>query len=347
MKAQIIDISHWVERPINTEGTRNKSVLIHPQDGQEYYFKSSLKKERKNYLYEFWSEVIASKVGQALSFDVADYNVGLRLEDGALTVGALTPSVHNDAEELISGYNLVAQYHPQFSQTYKQEHSLQIIEQTLSFHGLDNDFPKMLECMVFDAIIGNTDRHSENWAFIANKEYLDVQQSVKRNADELPAWSENQLEFTLKRLAHTLVRYANPKFMRLAPLYDNGSSLGREIDEVRLKNMIGQPQELEGYITRGKPDIRIREQKTTFLDTIEYLCRDYPELMRSIITELGGRYDREQIEQIVSLFDQVPEMKNIPLELRLSRERKQLITTIITERTERIIKIGQQICAKQ
>lgn len=350
MKANIIDISDWIERPLNTEGTRDKSVLISPHLGGEYYFKTSLMKERKNYTFEFWSEIIASKVGAALGFNIADYNVGIRREDnGVITVGALVASVHNEGESLVSGYNLVVQHYSEFSkpEIYKNKHSIELIRSALYYHGLENNFYGMLECMVFDAIIGNTDRHSENWAFIANKEYLDIQQSVKNNIDELPDWSENQLELALKLFADRLVLYANPQFMKLAPLYDNGSSLGREINEPRIKLMVQSSEELERYITKGNPDIKVREHKTTFLEAMECLCDDYPEEMMGIITRLNKLYDKEQIVQLISLFDQVPELIHIPQELRLSKERKQFITTVITERIERIINIGNRICAKQ
>lgn len=348
MGASIIDVSSWIERPLNTEGTRDKSVLINPSDNKEYYFKTSLKKNKKNYTFEFWSEVIASKIGYTLGFEVADYNVGVRYEDGDMpTIGALVASVHDESEDLVSGYNLVCQYQPEFSQSYKKNHSLRIIQDSLTFHGLDSSFDGILECMVFDAIIGNTDRHSENWAFIANREYLDIREQLREHTNKPDSWTENELESALIGLADILVKYGNTRFMRLSPLYDNGSSLGREIDESIVKDMIERREEMDGYIYRGRPDIKVRENKVTFLETIECLCYDYPDQMRGILQRLKERYSRDEIENIIFGIDQAKEIDQVPKELRLSNERKKFITTIITERIERILYIGNRICVKQ
>lgn len=44
------DISNWDEHPyFNTGGTRNKIVVENPSDSQLYYFKTSLKKENRDY----------------------------------------------------------------------------------------------------------------------------------------------------------------------------------------------------------------------------------------------------------------------------------------------------------
>lgn len=358
MKVTITDISDWIERPLNTEGTRNKSVLISPYQGGEYYFKTSMMKGKKNYPFEFWSEVVASKVGKALGFNVADYNVGiLREDDGTLTVGALVASVHDDSENLVSGYNLVVQYYPQFHQPeiYKNKHSLELIRKTLSYHGLDSSFNGMLECMVFDAIIGNTDRHSENWAFIRTKEYgAAYDKTFLQLIRDKNMWYARIVTAIINTIIYPRFRMtlrdirqqANREFMRLSILYDNGSSLGREMSQERIEQILKKPDELEKYIIKGKPDIKVREGKTTFLETMECLCYDYPKEMRAIIKKLKSCYEKEKIVQLISLFDQVPEISQIPQELHLSKERKEFITSIITERIERIINIGNRICVK-
>ena len=41
--AKFYDISDWAEKPyINTKGTRNKCIVIEPNSGIEYYFKTSI-----------------------------------------------------------------------------------------------------------------------------------------------------------------------------------------------------------------------------------------------------------------------------------------------------------------
>lgn len=355
MTTQIIDVSGWSEPPLQTEGTRDKSVLLSPDDGCMYYFKSSMKKGKKDYRFEFWSEVVASKIGLALDFNVADYNVGVRTSSsGELTIGALVKSVNNEDEDLVSGYNLLVQCDPDFSSSFKEKHTLELIHRSLKFHGLNTQFGGILKCMLFDAIIGNTDRHSENWAFVRDREYGRIYSTLFQPIVENKGTVYFKIALIILRIMlffkkttiRSLRQKANAKFMHLSPLYDNGSSLGREIEEDRLKIFIDNAVQMEEYIQKGKPDIRVRDRKKSFLETIECLCYDYPRQMHEAIENLKKRYNREQIIKIISDIDQVADINKIPTEFRLSQERKKFMCSIITERIERIIKIGDNLCVK-
>ena len=73
------DISQWEEHLYyGTGGTRDKTVVENPDDGCLYYFKTSLKKKVIDYKYEFWSEIIASEIGDSLEFDILHYDVAWR-----------------------------------------------------------------------------------------------------------------------------------------------------------------------------------------------------------------------------------------------------------------------------
>ncbi|KAA6306344.1 hypothetical protein EZS27_042000 [termite gut metagenome] len=76
--AKFYDTSHWYEKShFQTTGTRNKCVVSNPKDNCDYYFKTSLKKGEKDYKPEFWSEIIASEVGNLLGFKVLKYDIAL------------------------------------------------------------------------------------------------------------------------------------------------------------------------------------------------------------------------------------------------------------------------------
>jgi hypothetical protein len=69
--AKLYNISAWSEQSWwNTGGTRDKKIYLSPEDGELYYFKQSFKKGKRDYTYEFWSEIIASEVGEHLGFDI-------------------------------------------------------------------------------------------------------------------------------------------------------------------------------------------------------------------------------------------------------------------------------------
>ncbi|MES2781096.1 MAG: hypothetical protein V4651_14480, partial [Bacteroidota bacterium] len=70
----VFDISNWsIKEWIQTIGTRDKFFVENPADGKQYYFKESIQK----YPSEFWSEIIASKFGRMLGFDLLDYNIAI------------------------------------------------------------------------------------------------------------------------------------------------------------------------------------------------------------------------------------------------------------------------------
>lgn len=73
--------------------------------------------------------------------------------------------------------------------------------------------------LTFDALIGNTDRHHDNWGTM----WLD----------------QNQFAF--------------------APAFDNGTSLGHELTESRIQSFLKNRHELDAYILRGTHHLRWRE----------------------------------------------------------------------------------------
>ena len=65
------DISDWIYKNwIGTGGTRDKVFIENPENGKVYFFKESIER----YPSEFWAEIISSKIGQHLGFNVLDYN---------------------------------------------------------------------------------------------------------------------------------------------------------------------------------------------------------------------------------------------------------------------------------
>ena len=106
----LTNISNWIiKRQFNTGGTREKFFCQNPKNNIEYFFKQSMfkegkdGKEGKDYKFEFWSEVIASKLGQSLGFEMVDYNVAIYESQ----IGCLCPSMlkTDSFENLEEGVN--------------------------------------------------------------------------------------------------------------------------------------------------------------------------------------------------------------------------------------------------
>ncbi len=54
-----------------------------------------------------------------------------------------------------------------------QFYTFDLIEKAFEFHKLNPFLENIIEIIVFDTIIGNQDRHQENWAFITTLMYED------------------------------------------------------------------------------------------------------------------------------------------------------------------------------
>ncbi|MBY0426234.1 MAG: hypothetical protein K2Q22_11400 [Cytophagales bacterium] len=193
--AKLYNISDWYEiRYFSTGGTRNKKVYVNPEDGGYYFFKESFNKGLRDYKYEFWSEIIASEVGALLGFDILAYHIAIRGE----IVGCISKSMINQAsEELIEG----GKYLQAFDNTFKPEniklrnqYNFDLILNALASFRKEKHLKELAETIVFDALIGNSDRHQENWAIINMHTVISEgitqieREIVTGEIDEMPGW---------------------------------------------------------------------------------------------------------------------------------------------------------------
>ena len=132
------------------------------------------------------------------------------------------------------------------------------------------------------------------------------------------------------------------QYMSLAPIYDSGSSLGREYTDDKLQVKLDNGG-LNEYIEKGEPDIQIKEsgKKRTFLKCIEDLCQDYNDDMKQIYEQSLSQLDCKQIDKMLDILDQ-DARGIIPEELCLSSVRKDFISRLINGRVERIKRIIQE-----
>jgi hypothetical protein len=172
------DAAEWSELFwLNSGGTRAKRVLQSP-DGAEWYFKRSEKKEAKDgkpekyYMYEFWNEIIACQVGSMMGLNVLRYDVAVHNNE----IGCISPlMIKKDEEQLLEVGRYMTALNPDFlpeDTTTRTEYTFELLEDTLNEFKLSKYWTFFLSTILFDAIIGNTDRHQENWAFIGKSSFI-------------------------------------------------------------------------------------------------------------------------------------------------------------------------------
>ena len=358
---QYLVIDNW-ERlyEINTLGTRSKFVVLSPTN-DIYYFKTSLKKivdgkVVKEFPCEFWSEIVASQLGDMLNLPVLRYDIAAYKD----TLGCISKNMAKDDEEITEGVRIIANIMPSFpvDPNYKQKHFLDLVQKSLARIGISKFKRIAIEMLLFDCIIGNTDRHSENWALIKkNKVFLKLDDAITRklsikeflylliNNELRKEWFEFRKnrklffdyfkrEFNLSR--EDTIKLIHDNTYEFAPFYDNGSSLGREIAEERLEDMLkDNSKSFERYFSNGYPDIRVAENKTTFNDTIIFLLEHYPEECAHFISNHLNKYDKERFLSLVNNIDLALPPTGFE-NFRLSELRKQLIVKIIDSRITHI-----------
>lgn len=331
----------WTEHTwVSTGGTRAKKYLQGP-DSKFYYFKNSQLKEGKDYTFEFWNEIIAYELGTMLGFDMLRYDIAL---DGPM-VGCICESMINlEYEELIEGVKYLQAYSPNYDPNVKEHqkwYTFDLIERSLESAGLIHFIDEIIKVIVFDSLIGNGDRHQENWALI-NKQRL-----LTEIIEELENDKKVKIPKALKKLQQLLKIAVDgykssgkkmPKSLyqidlRFSPIYDSGSSLGRELLSEKIQSLLNVPTQLSSYINRGTSEIHWENKKISHFDLIRNLLSSkHQYVTNEIITKTVENFDAALFMEIVQRIDY-----NIPqthLSYKIPADRKELIIKIITLRIE-------------
>jgi hypothetical protein len=151
-----------------------------------------------------------------------------------------------------------------------------------------------IKILIFDGFIGQTDRHEENWGLIISE----------RDYEEV----------------------------KLAPIYDNASSLGRELLSHKIEYMLRDDNYFASYIERCSSCIKLAENNNlSQFEMIEYIYDNYNGLYEKFIFKLKQMED-DIINEIVF---KVP--KTI-----MTQKQKELVVKILLERKRRLITLTEK-----
>ena len=261
---RIVEVKpEWI---INQEdmGTKTKFWYRDPDDDVNWLFKYP----RQN-TGEHWAEKIAAEVASALG--VRHAKVELAQFEGDR--GSATESFARGGRALCHGNELlewtIGGYDPK-KKFHQSEHTLANI-----FAGMDYVFENpedaslakrtLAEYVVLDALIGNTDRHHENWGL-------------------------------LRRLEGNGLR----GILFLAPSFDHATSLGRELLDER-RNRFLKENRVGGYAEKGRGAIYWSEEERrgpSPLELVRRAVRTYPGFFRPAVLKTA-EIDESVFSQIV------------------------------------------------
>lgn len=271
---QVIDIAGWdihQEYEVFPVGARDKSLLVCPSPapfdfclpGHNYLFKEAIKSAndpgKPRHPDQYWAELIAFRIGRLMRLTLPPVFVAIdseRDEPGTLNEWFMGYPGSGD-ERYSPGGDYMQRRIPGYDREKGKQHNLETIIDISRIlergKWLTHDWRRYWGlCLCFDALIGNTDRHQENWGLI---------------------WSEE-----------------GPT-ARFTPYFDNGTSLGHEALPQKMERMMRDPNELEGYLRRGEHQMRWSRRDSRRLHLIEGVaeyCRHFPHIRPILIERLHG-----------------------------------------------------------
>lgn len=238
---------------------------------------------------EDWAEKLGAEIASALGIPSAHVELaecqGRRGSSSRLFL-------NSESESLVHGNEILAGMidgYDQNKKQHQQDHTLDNV--VLAFEKLlgpltslrTTILSRLSEYFVLDALIGNTDRHHENWGVT-----LPIDMAVA----EVP--------------------------IKVAPSFDHASSLGRELPDTRRLQFLEEGR-IESYVRGGRGGIYIKnsdKKGANPLELVQYGLQKYPELFRPALAKVAGA----EVERLCSLIDAVPSTRMTDASRQFAKE---------------------------
>src|SRR5699024_5789497 len=247
-KYKVLEISD--EQVLETEqlGTKEKFWVSIDVDGEEQDW--LFKKPRKN-TGEHWAEKVAAEVAALLDIPHAHIELAqFRDTKGSCSKSFINQEKHPElihGNEILAGRVLGYDKHKKYGQS---DHTYANIRKAVLETGSESESNRGLKHLavyiMLDGLIGNTDRHHENWALLK--------------------WNDKQ-----KQSHHVM-----------APTFDHASSLGRELLDERRELLLDENR-VEGYINKGKGAIFANVEDDNGLNPfglVEFAYEQHPDIFK-------------------------------------------------------------------
>lgn len=325
------DITAWQQKPqVSHYGKRLKDVYEHPKrPGAYYYFKQS----DSHYPWELWSEVITSRLADMFGIPAATYNPAVIRNHADLgdLWGCASKLVHNfPFEEFTHGQEFLVKIDPDFDIERGERHSYGLIRQVFNNEGLSSqDWLRLHQMLVLDALIGNRDRHQENWAVVSSPGRIVVYTDPE---DREKGYSS--FRFITSTGEVKVFRFE--KVQRLAPIYDSGTSLGHNLTEEGIQNHLESAVKMDRYAFGPKAESHIRweGQKLPHFGLLGRIANQEPEVMREAITSVTDNFSLKRVERLLSVVDRDYDHDNPTF--AITPARKEFILRLLILRAQKL-----------
>ncbi len=264
---QVVNISAWQRHEESgeafPEGSREKTLLRAPtEELYDFVIPNHLylfKRSRTCFPEQFWAEIIAYKIGVLIGVEVPPVFVAIDEKEnktGALIEWFLSyPGSRPEVKA--SGSSYMQRLIKNYDMEKGEQHNFQAIKtlhsafRSSKYKWDINWLEYWCKALTFDTLIGNTDRHQDNWGVIW----------VYENNILTPS--------------------------RMTPVFDNGTSMGHEIFQNKF-NGFDKEERISRYVSRGFHHMKWSLDDKTKLNQIDFIQRlitEYP-VIRSVVADL-------------------------------------------------------------
>lgn len=236
MQTEFINIGDWPDddefSSAYPEGARPKRTLFSPTNPTQAFiepdWRHMFKRSAARYPEQFWAEIIAYEISLLLKVPAPPCYAAFDPATGQC--GALSAWFYKEGEEsFYSAGNFFHKLIKTFDREKGTQHNIVDSDEFNNKVLGKNQIYDFWSMMLFDVLLGNTDRHQDNWGHLLKA--VRVSKSVARRRGE---------PFDVK--------------WRFAPWFDNGTSLGHELLNDKFTKW--NDATLERYILRGKHHMR-------------------------------------------------------------------------------------------
>jgi hypothetical protein len=293
---EILEITEgeWTEiEGLSSKGKRVKAWYQRVSDGKKFLYKLPKVFESQGYITsEIWTEIIAYHLGKALGLDIPEAQIARTDCDyGVLVENFLqTNEVLEEAKDFLKHAQQVPSHNICFIKSLLNYFDSRLKQQ------LWQSYKRML---VFDCLIGNNDRHDENWGLCMTH----------------PEGS-----------------------IRFSPFYDNASCLMRELSDQEIESKWNTDAKILKYVENGKPPNLYwnTEDKTRYnhFELLEKLIQD--EVNTTEIIEDFLKID--YIDAVNETMKEIRQLE-VPQAYIFSEHRSQIILNILELRKQRMKKL--------
>lgn len=241
---QTNDFSAWEEYKGSSEGSgRSEKIWLCSSDKKVI---GLFKYPKSNQTTEHISEKLAAEIAYIVGLPCAKIDVGYKDD----RIGSMSYLIRNKGELLLEGIYFIAAKYPDFDSSHLvcknsgQYYSLEMIMNSIRVFDkrISTELKKQLfNVFIFDALIGNTDRHQSNWAILFPKNINDV---------------------------------------HVCPIYDNGSSLCCYVRDDQIPEILGKDKNRFNALVRTRSTSRVRincsiKKEPTHEDVVSYIRDNY------------------------------------------------------------------------